>query len=141
RREQAQRIPPIAPCVADSLVRVENDEAQAGPGEVIADGQACLTTTDHDHVVRLTPSGCISRFPASELHCRSPLLDKLCCVSARHVSLPYQCVNDGGEGYAELRQRASGKLPITAAGRHGYSSRGLRSAGAGTRTLWQLRVR
>jgi hypothetical protein len=38
----------MTPGVADSLVGVEDEKSTAASSEVIADGQASLTTTDHE---------------------------------------------------------------------------------------------
>ena len=48
RREKPERIPPIAPCVADAWVRVEDDERSSLPREEVSDRQAGLSGAD-DH--------------------------------------------------------------------------------------------
>src|SRR5215831_11331201 len=50
RREQAERIPAIAPGVADTTAGIQNQEADAAAGEMVSDGEACLAAADHDGV-------------------------------------------------------------------------------------------
>src|SRR5262245_15437026 len=62
RREESQRIPTVAPGVADARARVEDHELDALPLQVIADREARLSPTDYHrvdalsvHVVPLLP--------------------------------------------------------------------------------------
>ena len=48
RREQAERVPALAPGVADPLVRVEDHEGRPRLRQVVADRQAGLAAAD-DH--------------------------------------------------------------------------------------------
>jgi hypothetical protein len=50
RREQTERIPALAPGVADTMAGVENQEANAAPGKMIADGEARLAASYDDGV-------------------------------------------------------------------------------------------
>ena len=50
RGEQAQRVPPLPPGIADPLVRVEDDEVAALSGQVPPQGKSRLTTADDDSV-------------------------------------------------------------------------------------------
>ena len=43
-REEAERVPPLAPGVADPLVGVEDQEGEVPLGEVVPDREACLST-------------------------------------------------------------------------------------------------
>ena len=46
--EQPQRVPPVAPGLADAVVGVKDDEVTAPGFEVMACGQAGLAAADHD---------------------------------------------------------------------------------------------
>ena len=46
RRKQAKRVPPLAPAVTDSPVRLENDELETAPRQVVADRESGLATAD-----------------------------------------------------------------------------------------------
>src|SRR3990172_6726620 len=50
RGEQQQRVPPLAPCVADAFVGVEDHEVDAALGELVPDRQSRLAASDDDGV-------------------------------------------------------------------------------------------
>jgi hypothetical protein len=52
--EESQRIPSLAPGIADARARIENHERHAFPLQVIADRKACLPATDHHRVDSLS---------------------------------------------------------------------------------------
>src|SRR4029450_13083315 len=47
-REQSERVPPVAPAVADTCIGIENDELLTGSPQVVAHHQSCLPPAD-DH--------------------------------------------------------------------------------------------
>ena len=57
RREQLQRVPPLAPLRCRSVGRLQNLEAAAVPGQEVPQGQPRLAAADHDDVVAVTGSG------------------------------------------------------------------------------------
>jgi hypothetical protein len=64
--EQAQRVPPFAPGVADALVGVQDHEPPTSPGQVLADRQARLPAPDDHRLELLCAAGAIH--PLSSLH-------------------------------------------------------------------------
>ena len=48
RGEQAQRVPPTTPRIANARGALENDEVRVVRGEVVSDGEAGLATADDD---------------------------------------------------------------------------------------------
>ena len=44
--EEAKRVPALSPRVADPLVGVEDHEGEVPPGQVVADGETCLSPAD-----------------------------------------------------------------------------------------------
>jgi hypothetical protein len=52
RREETQRVPPLAPRVTDPIAGVENDESNASQGQVVPHRKSSLARPDHDHVHR-----------------------------------------------------------------------------------------
>src|SRR5690349_2888516 len=63
RREQAQRVPTVAPCVPHALVCVYDEERQALLLKVVAHAEASLTPSDHQ--------------------CLNP-----CCIPSTHICAP-----------------------------------------------------
>src|SRR5262245_28332547 len=86
RREASQRVPALAPRVADAGVLIEDDEAHPYVGEVIADGETRLAAADDDDVELLAPTGTLRRI--GELHRCRAFLDQVCFVEG-HGLLPW----------------------------------------------------
>jgi len=57
-REEAKRIPSLAPRISNALVRFEDDERDPAPGELVTHGESGLPATNDDHIV----SDCVTRF-------------------------------------------------------------------------------
>ena len=60
RGEQPQRVPALAPGVADPLVGVQDQERPSPPGQVAADRQAGLAATDDHGLERCSGSGMLA---------------------------------------------------------------------------------
>jgi len=51
RGEQPQRLPSVQPRAAGPRLRIQDDEVEPGPPQIIARDQPRLTAADHDDVV------------------------------------------------------------------------------------------
>ena len=112
RREEPQRVPALAPGIADARVGFQNEEARAGAREVIAGGQSRLAAADHDHVecgmqARRRVS-CIDAVPSSMKY-----------VASRGVMARSGQVASRGAAYAAAAHATSGKSPMPARNRMG----------------------
>ena len=95
--EQAQRVPAVAPAVADPCVLLEDDEAQSATGKVVAHRQAGLAGANHDHVKALRRHvlrrfGSIYRIDARWVNGRQQVRILILCSP---VSSPYSDPTSG----------------------------------------------